>query len=116
MPQSIDISGVTTTADALSAALYHLSHPENLSHQERLRTELQGNGILPGSSLTLGQAKKVNYLECIIRETLRLNPPIPDGLARTLPSQDRIEVHGRTITGDVSSNYSLWVAHSLTMI
>jgi cytochrome P450 len=114
MLRLLNISGVTTTADALSAAFYHLSQPENFPRQERLRSELRKHGILPDSSFVLEQAKKVGYLECIIKESLRLNPPIPVSLERTVPAQDRIETHGRTITGGVSWNVT-FLESSLAM-
>ncbi|KAK5049124.1 hypothetical protein LTR84_005547 [Exophiala bonariae] len=92
-------SGFSTTADALSAILFHLSQPANFSRQERLRTELREHAISNDSNITVEQTKKVGFLECIIKETLRTNPPMPVSLERTVPLNHSIEIHEGTIHG-----------------
>ena len=101
------VPGVSTTADALSAMLFHLSQPVNFPRQERLRTELKEHGISNGSSFTLEQVKKVGFLECIIKETLRTNPPMPVSLERTVPPDCMIKIHGKSVSSGVSLPFPL---------
>ncbi|EEQ83287.2 uncharacterized protein BDCG_00092 [Blastomyces dermatitidis ER-3] len=86
--------GTTTTADFLSALLYHLSLPENKHHQDKLRQELQAftSGTSPTAStehIPLSQLQTLPYLNGILRETLRISPPIPFSLPRLVKTKDQ---------------------------
>ncbi|QSS51851.1 cytochrome P450 monooxygenase, nitrosative stress-induced transcript [Histoplasma capsulatum var. duboisii H88] len=86
--------GTTTTADFLSALLYHLSLPENKHHQDKLRQELRtvSNGSCPASStehIPLSQLQALPYLNGVLRETLRISPPIPFSLPRVVKTKDQ---------------------------
>ncbi|PGH35636.1 hypothetical protein GX50_01484 [[Emmonsia] crescens] len=86
--------GTTTTADFLSALLYHLSLPENKRHQDKLRQELQTctSGASPTTStenIPLSQLQTLPYLNGVLRETLRISPPIPFSLPRVVKTKDQ---------------------------
>ena len=82
-------AGVNTTVDGLVPLVHHLSRPENKFRQERLRRELRKADVSAGSPLPPPtELKKLPYLDAVIRETLRLNPPIPVSLGRKASKRD----------------------------
>lgn len=82
-------AGVSTTVDGLSPLVHHLSRPENASRQERLRHELHSAGLGPGSLVpSTPTLKQLPYLDAVIRETLRLNPPIPASMTRKVSERE----------------------------
>ncbi|CAG8647251.1 22755_t:CDS:2 [Cetraspora pellucida] len=73
------IAGHETTSTALSWALYFLA--KNPDMQDRLRKEILD--IFPDRDChpTFDQIEHLKYLECVFKEVLRMNPPVP-GLVR----------------------------------
>lgn len=92
-------AGVSTTTETLAPLIHHLSRAQNQTRQERLRQELCSAGIGPGSSVpTMSELKQLPYLDAVIRETLRLNPPIPVSMARKVSKREgAISVCGHEI-------------------
>ena len=68
-------AGIVTTVDALSALTFQLSLPSNWERQQRLRTELLGRD-------TENDLTDLKFLNCVIRETLRLHPAFDGSLDR----------------------------------
>ncbi|EEQ30702.1 benzoate 4-monooxygenase cytochrome P450 [Microsporum canis CBS 113480] len=104
------IAGTRTTNDLLGAALWHLSLPENKGCQERLRSELHEAGVRPGTHPDLSSLQKLPYLNCVLKETLRTNPPIPIQLPRVVKDGETLTVMGFKIesgTNIASQSYSL---------
>jgi len=68
------LGGVDTTSVSLSLILYMLAkHPEV---QDKARKEI--NSHLPkNSSITYDKTNKLQYITNVIKETLRLHPPVP---------------------------------------
>ncbi|XP_069132180.1 cytochrome P450 3A8-like [Argopecten irradians] len=63
--------GYETTTIALSMASYYLAiHPE---YQDKLRQEISDK--IGSSPLTYENVRQIEYLEMVINETLRINPP-----------------------------------------
>ncbi|ETN43942.1 uncharacterized protein HMPREF1541_11073 [Cyphellophora europaea CBS 101466] len=84
------IAGTETTATLLSGSLYYLSkNPEQMA---RIKTELRDSfQTLDGFGLeSLAQCR---YMEAVLKETLRLYPPVPVGTQRQVPKG------GATIAG-----------------
>jgi cytochrome P450 len=79
-------AGIDTTGDALCFLMYELSLPRSQHVQLRLREE-----ILANCSVKL---EALPYLEAVVKEGLRLFPPIPMSLPRQVPGPS-----GRTICG-----------------
>ncbi|KAL2006162.1 hypothetical protein VTN00DRAFT_9816 [Thermoascus crustaceus] len=71
-------AGIDTTGDGLCSLMWELSQPHNHGIQERLHQEL--SQAPPGISLD-----DLPYLEAVLKEALRLAPPIPMSL-RDVPS------------------------------
>ncbi|KAK2877089.1 hypothetical protein FQN49_001429 [Arthroderma sp. PD_2] len=104
------IAGTRTTNDFLGAMLWHLSLPENKGRQDRLRLELQDAGVKPGTHPELSAFQKLPYLNCILKETLRTNPPIPIQLPRVVNEGEALTVMGFRIepgTNIASQSYTL---------
>lgn len=71
--------------------------PDNNPHQERLRKELRDAGALEETPLDLSSVQQLPFLSYVIRETLRVDPPIPFSLPRTVKKGQDVEVMGLKI-------------------
>lgn len=80
-------AGVSTTSDALGPLMGLLSSPEHAHCQRRLRAEIQ---TLPPAEgpWTQAQLRKLPYLDAVIREALRVEPPIPFSMERRISERD----------------------------
>ncbi|KAK5788606.1 hypothetical protein VI817_009564 [Penicillium citrinum] len=78
-------AGIDTTGDALCFLMHELSLPRSLSIQSRLHQEIKDH---PNAKLD-----DLPYMDAVIKEGLRLFPPIPMSLPRYVPKE------GRTISG-----------------
>ena len=88
------VAGIDTTGDGLCFLMYELSKPENQRSQTKLREELrQHKASSPSFSKETQQLTQLAYLDAVIKEILRLAPPIPMSLPRSVPAG------GRTIDG-----------------
>lgn len=72
-------AGIDTTGDGLCFLMWELSQPHNYAIQERLHKEL--NQAAPDVPLN-----DLPYLDAVIKEALRLAPPIPMSFPRYVPS------------------------------
>jgi cytochrome P450 len=81
------ITGHETTSNATTWCLFSLS--QNPDMQSRLRAELLG--AFPDDSVepTVEALNALPYLEAIVRETLRFNPPV-EGTSRVAEGDDII--------------------------
>ncbi|XP_065651582.1 cytochrome P450 4C1 isoform X2 [Hydra vulgaris] len=68
------IAGHETTSTAMTWCLYMLG--TNLEVQEKLREEIQKN-ILDIKNITFEEILSLKYLDCVVKETLRLHGPAP---------------------------------------
>jgi cytochrome P450 len=103
---SLSIAGSESTATALSgAAFLMLTHPsvyQRLVHE--VRSAHSGEG-----EITLASTHKLEYLDAVITETLRIYPPV----AITLPR--RVPTGGQTIKGQlVPAGMTVGVHHYST--
>ncbi|KAH9915040.1 cytochrome P450 [Epithele typhae] len=68
------IAGSDTTSNALSRTLQLLSdHPDV---QDKLRVELRQAYEMFGTGISYDEINKLDYLDAVCRETLRLHPPV----------------------------------------
>ncbi|XP_017852670.1 cytochrome P450 4d2 isoform X1 [Drosophila busckii] len=95
--------GHDTTSSGMSFCLYEISrHPQV---QERLINEIeQVLGKDKQRSVTLRELNELKYLECVIKESLRLHPPVPI-IGRNF-SED-VEIRGKRIPA--GTNYSIGI-------
>ncbi|KAJ7144946.1 cytochrome P450 [Mycena crocata] len=66
------VAGHETTSTATTWALFALT--QNVAAQTRLRNELLA---LPTDNPTMDELNGLPYLDCVVRETLRLHAPVP---------------------------------------
>ncbi|KAF7592007.1 hypothetical protein BBP40_000787 [Aspergillus hancockii] len=78
-------AGIDTTGDGLCFLMYQLSLPSSQHIQQRLHLELVQNPI--------AKLDELIFLDAVVKEGLRLFPPIPMSLPRYVPDG------GRTISG-----------------
>lgn len=69
------LAGQDTTSSTLAAAAYYLAL--NPDVQEKLRTEADECFATYGPEPSLDTISKLNYLHCVVSETLRMLPPVP---------------------------------------
>lgn len=77
-------AGIDTTGDALCFLMWELSQPANQHFQSRLQNELRN---VHSDSISVDD---LPYLDAVIKEALRLAPPIPMSLPRYVPSGGRV--------------------------
>ncbi|RYP00465.1 hypothetical protein DL766_004697 [Monosporascus sp. MC13-8B] len=107
------IAGSDTTASALRGImLYLLSHPRVYL---KLQTEIDAAvrkgypGIIPDS-----EVRKLRYLQAVIKEGLRIHPPITDSVPKRVPDGgDTVVVDGKPIflPGGTNISYAAWPLH-----
>lgn len=93
------LAGSETTAVALAFATYFLL--VNQLAMERLLEELRSN-FQEESQIDVLSINKLNYLQAVIQETLRLAPPIINGFPRQVPPEGAV-VDRTFVPGGVSA-------------
>ena len=77
------ITGFVSTASASTSLVLQLfKHPQVL---QKVRDELKAHGVdTPGSPLTYENINELKYLSCVVKEALRLSPPVGGGFRKVL--------------------------------
>ncbi|KAI8099975.1 cytochrome P-450 cyp509A1 [Halteromyces radiatus] len=108
------IAGHDTTSTALTAAVYYLAkHPDI---QEKARQEVIGilcpDGMEPPIDIlpTADQVKKFNYLNQVIKETLRINGPVVSLVSPRLTTND-VTLSNVLIPKDTLVNVNIYDLH-----
>lgn len=81
----IIVAGSDTTAAALVHTFYWLAKKPEL--QQKLRQELKVLNITDDQVISDQRIKKCEYLNGILNEAMRLNPPVPSGVFRKTPKE-----------------------------
>ncbi|KAI8039086.1 probable cytochrome P450 4d20 [Drosophila gunungcola] len=99
--------GDDTTSSGVSHALYAIArHPKV---QERIHEELLSVlGQDPAAPVTQSQLNDLKYLECVIKETMRLYPPVP---AVGRYTHKELQIGNKTIPANTSVYLVLYFAH-----
>ncbi|KAJ1959428.1 hypothetical protein GGI12_004342, partial [Dipsacomyces acuminosporus] len=101
------VAGSETSANTLSWILYLLDkHPDI---QQRVVQELANVGIVQDRSVTVKQSSQLTYLTQVIKEALRLFPPV--GLIGKVCSKDCVLPGGFIMRKDESIRISIWGLH-----
>ena len=79
------IAGSDTTATTLTFLMYHMAINPLLG--KKLCEELAAHEIYDSDSISVNNVRDLPYLNALIRETLRLHPPVPSVLVRDTPPE-----------------------------
>jgi cytochrome P450 len=94
------VAGSETTANALSGMLARLIY--NPDKYEKLCKEIRA-AFKEESELNYERLSELTYLNAVIEEGLRIHPPVPTGLLRTVPEAGDT-VDGYWVPGGVSTS------------
>ena len=98
------IAGHDTSTALLAWTLYLLgTHPEAM---EQARAEV--DGVLGGADPTYGRVESLDYLDRVVKEALRLYPPIHVGTRRALSD---LACHGFRLPAGERVLYSIYLTH-----
>ena len=100
------VAGTETTATALSGTTYYLL--KNPKYMADLKKELRG-AFRSVEDMHLDSLARLPLLDAVLREGLRIYPPVPIGLARVAP-------RGGTVVGEtfIPEGTTLYVHHLAT--
>jgi len=108
--QILIIAGSETTATLLTATAYFLM--TNPGPYERLKEEIRSVfASLDEITVTATGVSKLQYLDAVICEALRMHPPIPTGIHRLAPSPGGVVIDGRWVPGGTDVTAHQWVAY-----
>ncbi|KAL4640120.1 cytochrome P450 26A1-like [Arapaima gigas] len=104
----------TTASTATSMVMFLSLHPEAVHN---IRQELQEKGLLGKCSeertLNLELLQQLKYTGCVIKETLRINPPVPGGFRVALKT---FELNGYQIPKGWNVIYSICDTHDVAEV
>ena len=103
----IVIAGSGPTAPAISAILLHLATRPDVV--EKLRGELKDLDFTPGLT-PHSQLAKLELMEAVINEALRLHPPIRSGPERMTPPEG-LQIGRIYIPGNIRLQTPLYTLH-----
>lgn len=99
------IAGSDTTATTITYLSYYLAARPSL--QRDALAELTANGIRESDSITVDGVRNLPFLNAIIKETLRLHPPVSSALGRDTPKEG-LQVGDTFIPGGVTIQTPNW--------
>lgn len=112
------IAGAETTSSAIRGTLLHImTNPRVYFKLQREVDDAVHRGLAPGMGeglVTAAQAKDLPYLQAVIREALRLWPPVTNIFSRDVPTGgDNVVVDGESVflPGETSIGYSACAMH-----
>ncbi|CBF87351.1 hypothetical protein AN9296.2 [Aspergillus nidulans FGSC A4] len=112
------LAGSDTTAGAIRGTLLHLmTNPRVYVKLQREIDDAVHRGLAPSAGqglITAAQAKQLPYLQAVIREALRVWPPVSNIFPRDVPKDgDTVVVNGQSIflPGGVCIGYSAYAMH-----
>lgn len=110
-------AGSETTATAIRSTMLHL-----ISHHQafmKLREEVDAtvaSGKVDGSTSVVSNAivQNLPYLQAVVREGLRIHPPVTDVVPKKVPpGGDTVVIDGKQVflPGNTNISYSVWSVH-----
>ncbi|CAI7645479.1 unnamed protein product [Penicillium manginii] len=110
------LAGSDTTAGAIRGSLLHIMTNPRVYH--KLQHEIDNSvasGLVPNKGIiTTGQTKQLPYLQAVIREALRVWPPVANIFSRDVPpGGDTVIVDGESVflPGGSCIGYSAYSMH-----
>lgn len=112
------LAGSDTTASGIRGAFLNImANPRVYIKLQREIDDAISNGLAPKAGeglVSLAQTKQLPYLQAVIRESLRVWPPVANIFSRDVPPEgDVIDVEGKevVIPGGVCIGYSAYAMH-----
>lgn len=110
------LAGSDTTSGAITGTLMHIMTNPRVYHElQREIDNAVNNGLAPTDSIIASaQAKKLPYLQAVIREALRVWPPVANIFSRDVPPEgDTVTVDGESVNlpGGACIGYSAYSMH-----
>jgi cytochrome P450 len=109
------LAGADTSATAIRATLLHIiTHP---SVYQSLQAEIDKgvqDGCISSHVIRETEAAEMPYLQAVIKEGLRIWPPVTGLLSKVVPEQgDEVEIDGKKlfIPGGTNVGYCAWSIH-----
>ncbi|KAL5046742.1 hypothetical protein BDW71DRAFT_214514 [Aspergillus fruticulosus] len=100
------VAGSETTANLLSGLFARLLR--NTGKMQKLYEEVRG-AFKNEDEITYQRASKLPYLNACLEEGLRIHPPVPTGLLRTVPQAGDM-IDGHWVAGGTSVSVGGWAA------
>ncbi|KAJ6157812.1 hypothetical protein N7470_005404 [Penicillium chermesinum] len=110
------LAGSDTTAGAIRGSLLHImTNPRVYAKLQReIDDAVQRGLVAEGSIIPAALAKELPYLQAVIREALRVWPPVANIFSRDVPaSGDTVVVDGESVflPGGISIGYAAYAMH-----
>jgi cytochrome P450 len=102
---AIIVGGSETLTTTFSGAFHHLLADQ--AKLDKLTTEIRSS-FAAASEINSTAVAKLNYLNAVIDETLRMCPPIPDMLRRQVPKHDHAEIAGHVVPPNTTVSLSCY--------
>ena len=91
----IILAGSETTAIALTAAAYHIL--SNHKVYKKLFDEIRSSFASPAEIVLQDVHAKLPYLDAVVKEALRIHPPIANGFTRIVPDSGGVTISGHWV-------------------
>jgi len=102
------IAGSDTTASAIVGFFYYLTANPRVCHKlQHILSEAFPAG---DSEYRAAAAAEIPYVDAVINETMRLQPPVPANLTRTTPKEG-LTIGGVYIPGDITVSVPTYAIH-----
>ncbi|OAL44002.1 cytochrome P450 [Pyrenochaeta sp. DS3sAY3a] len=102
-------AGADTTAITLRTTFYYLlKNLESMRALEREILEAEQCGALSAPCVSWAEAQKLPYLDAVVKEALRIHPPVGMMLERVVP-EGGITIYGHYFRGGTLLGISPWV-------
>ncbi len=105
--QILVIAGSETSATLLAAAMFYLlKHPGTF---QKLKDEIR-LAFAADDDIKFATVSKLQYLQAVISESLRMHPPLPAGIHRLVPEGGAM-IDGKFVTAGTDVHVPHWVAY-----
>jgi cytochrome P450 len=106
------LAGADTTATAIRATMLHIiTHPAVYKTLQAEIDQAVQSGRIPSPVIQEAEAQELKYLQAVIREGLRIWPPVTELLSKVVPEAgDEVEVDGKKkfIPSGTNIGWCLW--------
>lgn len=99
----IILAGSETTAIAVTAAAYHILSNQNV--YKKLCDEVRSSFASSAEIVLQDVLAKLPYLDAVVKEALRIHPPLANGFTRVVPESGGVMISGHWVPQTVRTTY-----------